>query len=51
MSNENINNIIKNTSIENLFIIPASQDLSSVDKDLAEMEKRATRLKNIFKKQ
>ena len=50
MSNENINNIIKNTSIENLYIIPASQDLSSIDMDLAEMEKRATRLKNIFKK-
>ena len=50
MSNENINNIIKNTSIENLYIIPASQDLSSIDMDLAEMEKKATRLKNIFKK-
>ena len=41
MSNENINNIIKNTSIENLYIIPASQDLSSIDMDLAEMEKKA----------
>ena len=50
MSNENINNTIKNTSIENLYIIPASQDLSSIDMDLAEMKKRATRLKNIFKK-
>ena len=41
MSNENINNIIKNTSIENLYIIPASQDLSSIDMNLAEIEKKA----------
>ena len=48
ISNEQINNVVKKTNIENLFIIPANQDLSSVDMDLAEMEKKATRLKNSF---
>ena len=49
ISNENIHNVVKKTNIENLFIIPANQDLSSVDMNLAEMEKKATRLKNSFK--
>ncbi|MFL2802870.1 MAG: ParA family protein [Paracoccaceae bacterium] len=48
ISNENIHNVVKKTNIENLFIIPANQDLSSVDMNLAEMEKKATRLKNSF---
>ena len=49
ISNENIHNVVMKTNIENLFIIPANQDLSSVDMNLAEMEKKATRLKNSFK--
>ena len=48
LSNENINGVIKNTSIENLYIIPANQDLSSVDMDLSEMKKKATLLKSSF---
>ena len=48
ISNENIHNVVMKTNIENLFIIPANQDLSSVDMNLAEMEKKATRLKNSF---
>ena len=49
ISNKNINSVIKQTNIDNLFIIPANQDLSSVDMDLVDMEKKATRLKNSFK--
>ena len=49
ISNENIHNVVMKTNIENLFIIPANQDLSSVDMNLAEMEKKATRLKNSFR--
>ncbi len=49
IANENINNVIKKTNIENLFIIPANQDLSSVDMDLVELDKKASRLRNSFK--
>ena len=34
ITNENIQNVIKKTNIENLFIMPANQDLSSVDMSL-----------------
>ena len=40
ISNKNINSVIKQTNIDNLFIIPANQDLSSVDMDLVDMEKK-----------
>ena len=49
IANENIQNVIKKTNIENLFIMPANQDLSSVDMNLAEIEKKASILKNSFK--
>ena len=49
IANENIQNVIKKTNIENLFIMPANQDLSSIDMNLAEIEKKASILKNSFK--
>ena len=50
VSDEDIKNVIRKTDIENLFIVPANQDLSSVDMDLVEVDKKAHMLKKSFSK-
>ena len=43
-----VSNLIQETKISNLFIIPGNSDLSSVDMDLVNVEQKAIRLRKCF---
>jgi len=45
VANESISNVIKETKITNLFIVPANSDLSSVDIDLVNVGEKAGKLR------
>ena len=47
--NASIDQSIKNTSIDNLFIIPSTVDLSGIEPELADVSDRAFTLKKILK--
>ena len=46
VAQEKISNLIKETKLSNLFIVPANSDLASVDMDLVNVDQKAVRLKS-----
>ena len=51
VNGENLSNLVRNTKIPNLSIIPANSDLSSVDMDLVQKSQKALVLNKLFTKQ
>ena len=49
--NTSIEQSIKNTSIDNLFIIPSTVDLSGIEPELADVSDRAFTLKKILERE
>jgi len=45
ITEEKLSNVLKETKVPNLFIVPANSDLASVDMDLVNTEQKAVRLR------
>ncbi len=51
IAEEKLSNVLRDTKVPNLFIVPANSDLASVDMDLVNMEQKAMRLNRCLTKE